>query len=195
MNENDLRNDIMKTAKVYEWFGKEGIINITKEFLVGYNKSVDLLVETEKSFILIEIKIQLSSYDIGQIITYMTAVKFKTNKKIKGVLLYNKSTCLEKELTLLTLKNYNIDIMLIEYNRNDINTIDNIDIDITEKYNKVVEIIKKLKPDKVIMKNVFTKKYNIINENEWRTIREMLKQNDIIYIDSKKRIFKKQIRT
>lgn len=25
MNENDLRNNIMKTAKVYEWFGKKGI--------------------------------------------------------------------------------------------------------------------------------------------------------------------------
>lgn len=114
MNEIQIRNDIIKKAKLYEWFGNEGIINIQKEYNVGYNRYVDLMVETEKQMILIEIKKELNSYDIGQILTYEIICQ-QHKKNIKLVLLVNKSIPKELKLFNAIIKKYNLDIMLIVY--------------------------------------------------------------------------------
>jgi hypothetical protein len=65
------------------------------------------------------------------------------------------------------------------------------EISLDEKYKTVKSIVKDMKDNERLQKQTFTKKLALINETEWRKIRELLKKDNIIYIDEKKLIYKK----
>ena len=120
MNEYLIRNNIIKTAKIYEWFGSDGILTIQKEHKLN-NKFVDLYIETERSHVLIEIKQKLKSYNIGQLLSYMALKEElkKDNKITIGILLYYSSSKNELKISEKIIKNFiKGNLFLIDFKKN-----------------------------------------------------------------------------
>ena len=115
MNEKDLVKNIIQSGFLENQFGRKTIQNIYNEFSVGNNKNVDIAVETLDFLYLIEVKVNLVSYDIGQIMVYMTSMKHDTFKRIKGILMYDSISEKETQLIYETIKDFNIDVSLIKF--------------------------------------------------------------------------------
>lgn len=115
MNEIKIRQELIKSNLLYKWFGNEGIIDIEKEYNLGNNKRIDLFLETELSYKLIENKISLNSYDIGQIVTYSYLFsQLKKDKPFDIYLLfkYNESKI---SFTMSIINQHSLKINLIDF--------------------------------------------------------------------------------
>lgn len=122
ISEYQLVEDVIHSKFLENKFGRKNIKKIHREYQVGNGKAVDLAVETSDFLYLIEVKVNLVSYDIGQILTYMVLVKPRTFKRIKGALLFHNITPNERDSINSIINDFNIDIQLIEYNTLKINT-------------------------------------------------------------------------
>jgi len=179
MTERQLVDKILRTDFLQDKFGKKNIKKIHREYKVGNGKNVDLAVETLDFMYLIEVKVDLISYDIGQIMSYMVSFKSRTFKRIKGILLYYKIN--PKELNLLEdiINTFDIDIQLMNTNTK-LKFNDNSFFE--EKLNKVIKIINKLSDDEKIKLNDI---YSLMTRYEWDKAKKLLIKEGLIYIDKK----------
>lgn len=144
VTEKQLIEDVLNSRFLEDKYQRKNIIKIYNEYHVGNNKYVDLAVETIDFLYLIEVKVNLSSYDIGQILTYMVNVKPRTFKRIKGALLFYNIAPKELDSINSIINDFNIPIQLIEYNtlkinEKTLNTYNNIN-----NFNKLYDDFKNL---------------------------------------------------
>jgi hypothetical protein len=194
MNEKDLVKNIINSGFLENQFGRKTIQTIYKEFNVGNNKNIDIAVETLDFLYLIEVKVNLVSYDIGQIMVYMTSMKHDTFKRIKGILMYDSISDKELQLINETIKDFNIDVSLIKFDgmlvppkkTSENQKLENENLTLNEKlsYSELLNAIKSLiyayeeneEIKALSFKNLFS-----IDTQMWRKIRTQLQKENYIY--------------
>jgi hypothetical protein len=197
MNEKDLVKNIINSGFLENQFGRKTIQTIYKEFNVGNNKNIDIAVETLDFLYLIEVKVNLVSYDIGQIMVYMTSMKHDTFKRIKGILMYDSISDKELQLINETIKDFNIDVSLIKFsgvnvspkktsenqkvdNKKLENENENENLTYSELLNAIKSLVYAYKENEEVKASSF-KNLLSIDTQMWRKIRTQLQKENYIY--------------